>query len=145
MMFWPHKKNVLQVLAIIAVLAIGAAANSEEESYHYDPIGKRDPFLPYAKLREVVITEAKQELPVEPMQRWDVNQYKVIAIIWDSTRPRAVVKDPDGQMHNISPMAKFGKHDGYVASIREGELVIIEKIEDEGKITKVTRTLGVTK
>lgn len=124
--------------------AAGTAVSPEE--YVYDPTGRRDPFRPYRIIRtdtaKTPVPGTSPESLLEPLQRYDLDQLAVMGILWDVRQPRALLRDGDGRIHTIVKNTKLGRNSGYVAAIREGEVVVIESIDDEsGKVIKRTRVL----
>lgn len=123
------------------------------EDYVYDPTGRRDPFKPYKTLLAGTPPPkpstsnggAVRQTPVEPLQRWDVERFKVVGILWEVHSPKAMVKDPDGTLYTLVKNTKIGRYNGYVAAIREGEIVVIETYEIDGKMQKDTKVLELGK
>ena len=60
-----------------------AAANEPEKKgeveYAYNPTGKPDPFKPFIQLTPV--KEASRKVPMTPLQRYEVSQLKLVAIM----------------------------------------------------------------
>lgn len=114
------------------------------DAYSYDGTGRRDPFRPYRSSRpdsSVKVKGPNDEVPLEPLQKVDVESLSIMGILWDVKQPRALVRDGGGQMHTLVRNTKVGRYNGYVAAIREGEVVVIETIEDEGRQIKRTKIL----
>ncbi len=109
------------------------------DEYIYDPTGKRDPFKPFRLIRPS--GKEKTEIPLEPLQRWEVDRLQIVGILWDVKTPRAMVKDPDGAVYTVVKNSKIGRNEGFVAAIREGEIVVVETKYDDGKATKETRVM----
>ena len=57
----------------------------------YDPTGKRDPFRPPRANNTTLAGEART-----PLQRYDIGQLRLVAVIYDAQQPRAVVEDDAG-------------------------------------------------
>lgn len=115
-----------------APVAAGTSAAIEE--YVYEANGRRDPFKPFRAIRtdkKTLISPAD----IDPLQRYDLDQLTVLGILWDVRQPRALVKDSDGGIHTLVKNTKVGHNNGYVAAIREGEVVVIESYEEEGGAT----------
>lgn len=115
------------------------------EGYVYDPTGRRDPFQP-------VLPELKRKagedvvLSTDPLQAFEVYQYKVIGIMWEINNPRAMVKDPQGKLYTIKKETKIGRNNGFVSSIREGAVLVVEPaFGDGGTQTAVTRVMLLSK
>src|SRR5690606_25012264 len=96
------------------------------EDIGYNPTDRRDPFVPYIN-PELKLTLA-QDVPLEPLQKVALGELKLIGIIWDVGRPKALVVDPAGKSHIIIENSKIGTERGYVAAIREGEVIVVEPL-----------------
>lgn len=125
---------------------------ASDEQYNYDPTGRRDPFKPYRIYRPsqtnttTATTEpAKAIDESDPLQRWELDRFAVVAIMWEVRQPKAMVKDPDGKMFMIGKSTKIGRNSGHVVAIREGEVVVVEQIDNEGVQTKEVKILELKK
>jgi len=106
------------------------------EDYTYISEGKRDPFLPLSGINDSGTTIG----PMFPLQRFDLDQLKLVGIIWDVKNPKAMIMDPNGKSYVVKANERIGRTSGYVARIREGELVIVESFTgNDGKVTYQTR------
>ena len=123
---------------------------SGPDGYVYDPTGRRDPFKPYKALRissqtssggGAARTGEEPIEPLDPLQRWDLDRLAVIGILWDVKAPKAVLRDPDGATYIVTKSSKIGRNQGYVATIREGEIVVIETLEVEGQVRREPKVL----
>ncbi|MGZ3772465.1 MAG: pilus assembly protein PilP [Pseudobdellovibrionaceae bacterium] len=120
----------------------------QHEDYRYDPTGKRDPFKVFRAIRSARIEVAKLANAMEaldPLQRWEIDRLQVVGILWDVRVPRAMVRDPDGTLYTITKNSKIGRNEGFVAAIREGEVVVIETKYEEGQAVKDTRIMELKK
>lgn len=118
------------------------------EGYSYDPAGRRDPFKPYGyKELQPIPTDAVTGVPVfaEPLQGFDLQDLRVIGIIWEVNNPKAMVRDPKNILHMIKKDSKIGRNNGFVAAIREGEVVVIEPAMVDGLQTAATRIMTLQK
>lgn len=104
--------------------------------YKYDPMGKRDLFRPHRNSKVGVGQLMARNRNLEPLENYDVKALQVVAIIWGNSQPRALVLDPANRVHSIKKGQRIGKNEGYVAEIREGELVVIEMFDLNGKVIK---------
>ncbi|MBX3035024.1 MAG: pilus assembly protein PilP [Bdellovibrionaceae bacterium] len=111
------------------------------EPYIYDPAGRRDPFRPYRMVRTSDEKKAAGEVAIEPLQKYDLDQLTLIGILWDVRQPRALIRDSDNNFHTIVKNTKLGRYNGYVAAIREGEIVVVESIEEDGKPLRRTKIM----
>lgn len=118
------------------------------EGYHYDPTGRRDPFKPFGESQAASAPELgpspdQPTTPPEPLQTFDVTQFKLLGIIWQVKDPKAMVLDPNGRTHLIRRQTKIGRNNGFVAAIREGEVIVVEpSVGENGVQTAVTRIMN---
>lgn len=106
--------------------------------YDYKPEGRRDPFRPYLG---AISTQGSVQGPVLPLQRFDLDKLQIMGIIWDVVDPKVMFRDPTGKVHIVGLETKIGRNNGYIKLIREGEVIIVEPVEDQGKILYSTRVL----
>lgn len=118
----------------------------------YDPTGKRDPFQAESEIPKEETTQsataktAEQSTSIpkrglEALEFFDLSQLKVTAIIWNTKKPRAMVVDPNGVMHTVKIKTRIGQRNGFVVAIREGEIVVVEYIQQDGNWTKTFNVL----
>ncbi len=89
----------------------------------YNPIGKRDPFQPY-------IEETRPKVVLTPLQTFDIEQLKLVAIIWDLLEPRAMVEDPSGRGYILKKGTLIGKNWGRVTKIKKEIVIVSEQYRD---------------
>ncbi|XGC81565.1 pilus assembly protein PilP [Bdellovibrio bacteriovorus] len=120
-----------------------------KDDYFYDPTGKRDPFKVFRTVRPTTATPAdstvKHQEVLEPLQRWELERLQIVGILWDVKKPRAMVRDPDGTVYTVVKNSKIGRNEGFVAAIREGEIVVMETRYEDGKSLKEPRILELKK
>nr|BFD65894.1 hypothetical protein HAGR004_09160 [Bdellovibrio sp. HAGR004] len=115
------------------------------DGYVYDPTGKRDPFKVFKTVRPILPETAKQNEVLEPLQRWEIDRLQVVGILWDVKTPRAMIRDPDGAVFVVTKNSKVGRSEGFVATIREGEVVVMETKYEDGKAFKEPRVMELKK
>ena len=98
------------------------------KGYVYDPTGKLDPFKPF--IMEIKRFEEEAAKSLQPLQRYEISQLKLVGIIWSIDNPRALVEDAAGKGYIISKGSSIGKNNGEVAQISENEVTIIEELTD---------------
>ncbi len=113
-----------------------------EEDFIYDPEGKRDPFKSYEAQPKEVIDES---LP--PLQRYDLSQLKVTAVLVDSQAGMAaIVEDATGRGYTVKTGAKIGNKNGSIVSIDEKQINVVEEITDfTGQKKQTVSTLKLIK
>ncbi|NJK89764.1 MAG: pilus assembly protein PilP, partial [Myxococcales bacterium] len=103
--------------------------NAEEEAgeipYAYSPIGSADPFR---NLFDV--EEARNEDELTELQRFELDQLRLVAVVSRIATPYAMVEDPQGKGHTLTRGTLIGKNWGQVAQIREDCVVVREEYRD---------------
>ncbi|MBI4821592.1 MAG: pilus assembly protein PilP [Deltaproteobacteria bacterium] len=90
----------------------------------YEPIGKRDPFR---SIFETVRTEPEN---VAVLQRFELDQLRLTAVVSGIAQPYAMVEDPDGLGHTVTRGVLIGKNWGRVQSIYESCVTVKEEYRD---------------
>jgi type IV pilus assembly protein PilP len=112
------------------------AEDSPEVAYAYSPIGKRDPFRSFF---EEFRNEANSPELTE-LQRFEVDQLKLVAVVTGRATPYAMVEDPSGKGHTVTRGTLIGKNWGRVAAIATDCVQVREEYRDyTGR--KVTNTI----
>jgi type IV pilus assembly protein PilP len=95
--------------------------------YTYNAVGKRDPFRSYF----AEVDEADEQNKVQSeLQRFDIDQLKLIGVVVGTATPIGMVEDPQGLGHVVREGTLMGKHWGQVKHIRRGEIIIQEEFRD---------------
>jgi len=105
----------------------------------YDPAGRRDPFRPPRAGSPV-----RQEEPRTPLQRYQLGQLRLVAVIYETSDPRAVVEDSEGLGYIVKVGTPIGSNGGLVRAIQRGRVMISEDSVDfygEHRTTEVTMEL----
>jgi type IV pilus assembly protein PilP len=99
----------------------------ERDEYEYNPRGRRDPFLSL-----LATAEAKPEKRrgASPIESYDINELRLLAIAWDKDRPYALIRLPDNKTYTIIEGTAVGLRGGTVARITPEAVLIREYIED---------------
>jgi type IV pilus assembly protein PilP len=103
----------------------GAEFSVVDKEYTYDPTGKRDPFRSF-----ILTVEAERKDARGPLEQFDLTQLKVVAVVWGSERPRAVVSDPSGRGYIVREGTYMGKNEGRIIGIADNALVVKETYVD---------------
>jgi type IV pilus assembly protein PilP len=122
---------VLAVAAAVARAAEPGAPTAQpalalEPDYDlpYDSSGRRDPFRPP---RAVAALSGE---PRSPLQRYEIGQLRLVAIIYEAREPRAVVEDEDGLGYILKAGTPVGPNGGQVRTIERGRVMIQEDSVD---------------
>jgi Tfp pilus assembly protein PilP len=107
-------------------IAAASGQASAVGDYVYDATGKKDPF------RSFILEQARQRANEEvgPLEQFDISQLAVVAVVWDTHEPRALIADPSGRPYIIGEGAEVGKNDGRVVKIDDDIVVVKETYVD---------------
>jgi len=102
--------------------------------------GPRDPFRPFnLALRPKVV-----ETPRTPLEQYNVGSLKLVAVIYDTQNPKAMVEDDSGLGYTIGIGTKIGDQGGVVKLIDPDRVVVEEDFVDfygEKKKTEIVLRL----
>ena len=106
----------------------------------YDATGRRDPFRP----PRVGAAPRSIGEPRTPLQRYEIGQLHLVAIIYETQEPRAVVEDEQGLGYIVKVGTPIGMSGGVVRAIERGRVRITEESTDfygEQRLNEVTMEL----
>lgn len=98
---------------------------SSEDTYRYNPAGKRDPFFS-PLFRATEQTNMTSDETKTPLQRLDLGQFKVVGIILETGEPRALIEDNSGLGYIVTSGTLIGPKGGVIKSIEPGRIVVEE-------------------
>lgn len=127
---------------------ISLKASIPDESWQYDPKGKIDPFAPLFKEGGDAGAKKKDRLarPLTPLEKIDLSQLKLVAVLRMETGSRAMVEDATGKGYVITIGTRMGTHSGKVVKIQKDRVFIEEETEDFlGRIKKTEREIRLQK
>jgi type IV pilus assembly protein PilP len=106
----------------------------------YNPEGKLDPFAPLIKEKPVNLPvnhrKAVQRKPLTPLEKLDLSQLKLVAILRAQSGNKALVEEDSGKGYVIKKGTYIGTHSGKVAEILSDRIIVEEEVEDiYGKIS----------
>ena len=125
------------------------AAVPEATGYIYLPAGKPDPFKPFMETDLALKTKKEEDLrkktvgkgvPISPLQRADIGQFRLVGIAGDANRRMAIVTD--GTTKKFYPLfvgTYIGLNGGRVAAILPDRVIVEEKAEKKAKKAKIRR------
>lgn len=99
---------------------------AEEDEFVYNPIGKRDPFKSFLGGGDVIDRDGP---PRTATQKYELDQYQLVGIIWGVERPRALLQDPDAVGHVAEIGTYVGRNWGKITMITSGEVVVTEEYQ----------------
>jgi type IV pilus assembly protein PilP len=92
----------------------------------YDPAGRRDPFAPV--LSQLAPGQVDPTLP--PLQRVNLTDMNLIAIIWGAYGYTAMVQTPDGNGYSVRKGTRLGPNSGVVSAVTEKGIIVQERFTD---------------
>jgi type IV pilus assembly protein PilP len=101
----------------------------EEKDYVYDPTGKRDPFQPFIAT-QTPVKPVGEEVPITPLQKYDLSQLKLVAILVGKGEGRAMVEDAEGKGYIIEKGVYVGRNFGKVKAVLKDRVIIEERYKD---------------
>ena len=98
-----------------------SADKVEAESFAYSPRGRRDPFRPLIQKKKAIGPKiVKKSRPARvkgPLEKFELSQYRLMAIMVVKGTPRAMVKAPDGKSYTVEVNDYIGMNAGQVKKI----------------------------
>jgi type IV pilus assembly protein PilP len=101
-----------------------AKAVEPEADVPYTTAGRRDPFRPPRA------GSVRSGGPQTPLQRYEIGQLRLVAVIYDTREPRAVVEDDQGLGYIVKVGTPVGPNGGQVREIQRGRVLISEDSVD---------------
>jgi type IV pilus assembly protein PilP len=128
----PPKGSVPKAVAK-KVEAVKVAEKKEPEKkaepeYQYNPAGKPDPFKPFIQLTPV--RDLTRTTPLTPLQKYDISQLKLVAIMSTPEGNVALVEDSAGKGYFVKKGTEIGKNDGKVTKILRDRVIVEELYSD---------------
>ena len=115
----------------------------------YDATGKIDPFAPLFQEKRVTPRKSKKKIkriPRTPLERIDLSQLKLVAIIVASSGNRALVEESNGKGYVIKAGTYIGTNGGKIVNIKKEAVFVEEQFEDVfGEIQTRKRELKLPK
>ncbi len=113
-----------------------------EAEYSYNPAGKPDPFKPFIQLASA--KGGSRTAPLTPLQKYDISQLKLVAIISSPQGNIALVEDVTGKGYFLKKGTWVGKNDGKVTKVLKDKVIVEEVFQDifgQSKTNEISITL----
>ena len=98
-----------------------------EVEFSYNPAGKPDPFKPFIELTPV---RSPRTVPLTPLQKYDLSQLKLVAIISTPEGSVALIEDGTKKGYFLKKGTWIGKNDGKVTKILKDRVIVEEVYQD---------------
>lgn len=99
----------------------------------YSERGRKDPFKKPSGVKIEISDLEKEKVITSGLEGYDLGAFEVTAVLWNVKFPKALVKSPNDEVFVVEEGTKIGRNSGYVAKIREGEVVVIESSMPDGE------------
>jgi type IV pilus assembly protein PilP len=99
-------------------------------AYRYDPMGKKDPFMPLIKESGKITDTMLGEGPLTPLQKYSLSELRLVAVLLAGDQSKAMVEDAKGDGYILSKGTLIGDRYGEVLEIKNNEVLIAEKEVD---------------
>lgn len=113
--------------------------------YIYDATGKPDPFIPLIAETEPTKVTMPQQVakPITPLQRYNLNDLKLVAVISKQGEASALLEDSAGFGYIVKRGMLVGKNEGVIKKIIDNGIIVEERIYNamgdlETKISTLT-------
>ena len=98
----------------------------------YDPTGKPDPFAAlFSKESTTGVSEdTEPKRPLTPLEKIDLSQLQLVAVLQAASGSRAMVEDATGKGYVLIPGTFVGLNSGVVTEILKDRVIVEEKTRD---------------
>ncbi len=104
----------------------------------YNPDGKIDPFRPLFQkeereqpVKQTDTSKKKPERPRTPLERLDLGQLKLVAVVYSNAMKKALVEEDSGKGYVLELGTSVGRERGKVIDIRNDRVIIEQEFEDD--------------
>jgi type IV pilus assembly protein PilP len=116
----------------------------KDPPYSYDATGKPDPFLPLISDGPIKRSVPKSDgKPLTPLQKYDLKELNLVAIIAKEKGASALLEDPKGFGYIVNEGIQIGKNNGVIKKVTKNGIIIEERVYNsdgdlEPKISTLT-------
>jgi len=79
--------------------------------------------------------------PFLNLQKYRLSQFRLKGLLWGAKNPVAIFRAPDKKDYRLRIKDYIGENFGYIAMIREKEVVVIQTIEENGRRYSTTKVV----
>ncbi|MDP2855357.1 MAG: pilus assembly protein PilP [Smithellaceae bacterium] len=101
---------------------------TRDNAYSYNPLGKPDPFKPFVDGQITAVKKGKdgKAESIFPLQREEVESFKLVGIMGDQIRRVAVIEDSAKKFYPLFIGTRIGLHNGKVTDILADRVMVDE-------------------
>ena len=118
------------------------------ETAAYRPKSERDPFKSFITTRTAVPSRTEETPKIKtPLQRYSLDQLKVVGIISGGEMRRALLEDDAGKGYVVSKGEAVGNEGGRIVAIKKDRIIIESTYRDvlgNKKVRRITKKLYVS-
>ncbi len=113
------------------------AVASVETRPPYNPEGKIDPFAPLFRqevqpvVAHAVQKDVKPDRPRTPLERLDLGQLKLVAVVATADERKGLVEEASGKGYVVELGTSIGRERGKIVEIMKDKIVIQQNYEDD--------------
>ena len=145
----PAVKTDTNQKAIASTSPAAKAGSSSMLPAMYNPKGKIDPFQPLFSEKPAIASKKskrKRRTPRTPLERIDLSQLKLVAIVLASSGNRALVEESSGKGYVVKKGTYMGTNSGKVVKIEKNKVIVAEEFEDyRGNVTQRNKEIKLPK
>ncbi len=105
-----------------APATVASVAPPPDDTFVYSPQGRRDPFEPLVTKEPIIAEVVKKVVRPEslkgPLEKYELKQFRLLAIMVVRGIPHAMVKAPDGKSYTVKVDDFIGMNGGIVKDIQ---------------------------
>lgn len=117
-------KMLFPALLFLSHAALSAAVPVEQKELNpelEEALSLRDPF------QRPLGAEPETEVILSELERYPLDQFKLVGVITGASRLRAILQDPSGHTHFVAERMRVGNRRGVIRKIRSDAVVVREK------------------
>jgi len=145
----PGVKTDINQKAMASTSPAAKAGSSSMLPAMYNPKGKIDPFEPLISERPTIAlkkSKRKRRAPRTPLEKIDLSQLKLVAIVLASSGNRALVEESSGKGYVVKKGTYMGTNSGKVVKIEKNKVIVAEEFEDyRGNVTQRNKEIKLPK
>jgi type IV pilus assembly protein PilP len=130
--------EVVAALDVQAEIRAEVSALIGRKERFYSRKGRIDPFEPFLRKPEpeVAMGELKRRVPRTPLEKIDLSQLRLTAVLRTPTKTKALVQESSGKGYVVNEGTYIGNKGGQVTTIFKDKVMVEEKYLDVfGKIS----------
>ncbi len=108
--------------------SISPVSQTPDNVYSYNPLGKPDPFKPFINidLTSLKTTKEKKTESIFPLERVEIESFRLVGIAGDNMRRVAIVEDVAKKFYPLFIGTRIGLHNGKVSEILADRVAVDE-------------------